>query len=114
MPASPSAHLDKCLTPCICAHPFIHTHTHTHRLSPRGAGYQFGGDVVEKFNQMNGLRLIARAHQLVMEGHKVGGGQGDWGNIGTTCGIWRADLPIGSHPTTPYPQIRRKCSTTSW
>jgi len=39
-------------------------------LSPRGAGYQFGGDVVEKFNQTNGLRLIARAHQLVMEGHK--------------------------------------------
>lgn len=34
-------------------------------LSPRGAGYQFGGDVVEKFNQTNGLRLIARAHQLV-------------------------------------------------
>lgn len=26
---------------------------------------------MEKFNQMNGLRLIARAHQLVMEGHKV-------------------------------------------
>lgn len=34
-------------------------------LSPRGAGYQFGGDVVEKFNQTNDLRLIARAHQLV-------------------------------------------------
>ena len=49
-------------------------HTHgNNRLSPRGAGYQFGGDVVEKFNQMNGLRLIARAHQLVMEGHKVRG-----------------------------------------
>ena len=39
-------------------------------LSPRGAGFQFGGDVVEKFNQENSLRLIARAHQLVMEGHK--------------------------------------------
>jgi serine/threonine-protein phosphatase 4 catalytic subunit len=34
-------------------------------LSPRGAGYQFGGDVVEKFNETNGLKLIARAHQLV-------------------------------------------------
>eukprot|EP00968_Pinguiococcus_pyrenoidosus_P020739 scaffold2534_cov260-Pinguiococcus_pyrenoidosus.AAC.4 len=40
-------------------------------LSPRGAGYLFGGDVVEKFNEMNGLTLIARAHQLVMEGHKT-------------------------------------------
>ena len=39
-------------------------------LSPRGAGYLFGGDVVEKFNSANALSLIARAHQLVMEGHK--------------------------------------------
>merc|ERR1719238_1639831 len=40
-------------------------------LSPRGAGYLFGGDVVEKFNQTNDLTLIARAHQLVMEGYKT-------------------------------------------
>jgi diadenosine tetraphosphatase ApaH/serine/threonine PP2A family protein phosphatase len=40
-------------------------------LSPRGAGYLFGGDVVEKFNQTNELKLICRAHQLVMEGYKV-------------------------------------------
>eukprot|EP00611_Tribonema_gayanum_P007400 TRINITY_DN1676_c0_g2_i5.p3 TRINITY_DN1676_c0_g2~~TRINITY_DN1676_c0_g2_i5.p3 ORF type:complete len:117 (-),score=43.51 TRINITY_DN1676_c0_g2_i5:466-816(-) len=39
-------------------------------LSPRGAGYLFGGDVVQKFNEANGLTLIARAHQLVMEGHR--------------------------------------------
>jgi serine/threonine-protein phosphatase 4 catalytic subunit len=39
-------------------------------LSPRGAGYLFGGDVVEKFNYQNDLKLIARAHQLVMEGYK--------------------------------------------
>ena len=39
-------------------------------LSPRGAGYLFGGDVVEKFNEVNAIALIARAHQLVMEGHK--------------------------------------------
>lgn len=39
-------------------------------LSPRGAGYLFGGDVVDKFNETNNLALIARAHQLVMEGHK--------------------------------------------
>ena len=39
-------------------------------LSPRGAGYLFGGDVVEKYNHTNSLDLICRAHQLVMEGYK--------------------------------------------
>ena len=40
-------------------------------LSPRGAGYLFGGDVVAKFNEINHIDLIARAHQLVMEGYKT-------------------------------------------
>ena len=39
-------------------------------LSPRGAGYLFGGDVCHQFNRTNGVDLIARAHQLVMEGYK--------------------------------------------
>lgn len=39
-------------------------------VSPRGAGFLFGGDVVGMFNEQNGLEMIARAHQLVMEGHK--------------------------------------------
>jgi serine/threonine-protein phosphatase 4 catalytic subunit len=39
-------------------------------VSPRGAGFLFGGDIVEKFNHVNNLRVIARAHQLVMEGYK--------------------------------------------
>jgi len=39
-------------------------------LSPRGAGYLFGGNVITKFNRTNGLELVARAHQLVMEGYK--------------------------------------------
>nr|CAB3492808.1 unnamed protein product [Digitaria exilis] len=37
-------------------------------ISPRGAGYTFGQDISEQFNHTNSLRLIARAHQLVMEG----------------------------------------------
>ena len=37
-------------------------------ISPRGAGYTFGQDVSAQFNHLNGLQLIARAHQLVMEG----------------------------------------------
>ena len=39
-------------------------------LSPRGAGFLFGGDIVKQFNHLNGLSLVARAHQLVMEGYK--------------------------------------------
>lgn len=39
-------------------------------LSPRGAGYLFGGNVVQQFNHQNNLDLICRAHQLVMEGYK--------------------------------------------
>ena len=38
-------------------------------ISPRGAGYTFGQDISEQFNHNNGLGLIARAHQLVMDGY---------------------------------------------
>lgn len=37
--------------------------------SPRGAGFTFGQDISQKFNHLNNLSLIARAHQLVMEGY---------------------------------------------
>ena len=43
---------------------------HGWMVSPRGAGYLFGGEVVEKFNQENSIELICRAHQLVEEGYK--------------------------------------------
>ncbi|XP_029457719.1 serine/threonine-protein phosphatase 2A catalytic subunit beta isoform isoform X3 [Rhinatrema bivittatum] len=36
-------------------------------ISPRGAGYTFGQDISETFNHANGLTLVSRAHQLVME-----------------------------------------------
>lgn len=42
----------------------------TWSLSPRGAGFLFGKNEVEKFLHTNKVELIARAHQLVMEGYK--------------------------------------------
>jgi len=38
-------------------------------VSSRGAGFTFGQDMSERFCQSNGLKSIARAHQLVMEGY---------------------------------------------
>lgn len=33
-------------------------------ISARGAGYNFGQDITETFNKKNGLKLVARAHQV--------------------------------------------------
>jgi serine/threonine-protein phosphatase PP1-1 len=40
-------------------------------VSPRGAGWLFGDKIATEFNYVNGLELIARAHQLVNEGYKM-------------------------------------------
>ncbi|KAK3683963.1 putative cell shape control protein phosphatase ppe1 [Podospora appendiculata] len=42
----------------------------TWAVSPRGAGWLFGDKVATEFNHVNGLKTIARAHQLVNEGYK--------------------------------------------
>ncbi len=42
----------------------------TWAVSPRGAGWLFGDKVAQEFNHVNGLELVARAHQLVQEGFK--------------------------------------------
>ena len=52
-------------------------------ISPRGAGYTFGQDISEAFNHNNGLTLVARAHQLVMEGFK-------WHFNETVLTVWSA------------------------
>ena len=39
----------------------------TWAVSSRGAGWLFGCKVTQQFNQVNGLELICRAHQLVQE-----------------------------------------------
>ena len=40
-------------------------------LSPRGAGFLFGADITKAFAHNNAIDLIARAHQLAMEGYKL-------------------------------------------
>lgn len=52
-------------------------------VSPRGAGYLFGSDVVSQFNAANDIDLICRAHQLVMEGYK-------WHFNETVLTVWSA------------------------
>jgi len=39
-------------------------------ISPRGAGYTFGPDISQSFLHKNKLKLVARAHQLVMDGYQ--------------------------------------------
>ena len=39
-------------------------------MSMRGAGWLFGGKVTAEFNHINGLDLVARAHQLGMDGYQ--------------------------------------------
>lgn len=41
------------------------------RISPRGAGYAFGCDVVKRFLHCNNIKKIYRAHQLCMEGYLI-------------------------------------------
>lgn len=38
-------------------------------ISARGAGYGFGEDISMAFNHRNGLAMVTRAHQMVMDGY---------------------------------------------
>jgi hypothetical protein len=35
-------------------------------MNQRGVAYTFGEDIAEQFNHTNGLKMICRAHQLMM------------------------------------------------
>jgi len=53
-------------------------------MSPRGAGWLFGGKVTKEFNYINDLDLVARAHQLVMQGFKY------WFDEQSLVTVWSA------------------------
>ena len=91
----------------------------TWAVSPRGAGWLFGAQVTQEFNQINGLELICRAHQLVQEGYKYMFNEGlvtVWSapNYGYRCGNVAAILNInvegviGFSVFEPRPQHLRK------
>ena len=70
-------------------------------ISPRGAGYTFGQDISEAFNHNNGLTLIARAHQLVMEGY-------NWSQDRNVVTIFSGKPRDGRTPHhTPQQQLTR-------
>ena len=56
----------------------------TWAVSLRGAGYLFGHRVTSEFNQINGLDLVARAHQLCMDGFK------SWFKDSNLVTVWSA------------------------
>ncbi len=71
-------------------------------ISPRGAGYTFGADITEQFNRANNLDLIARAHQLVMEGYQWGHNRGvvtifSAPNYCYRCGNQAAIMEVDEH-----------------
>lgn len=79
----------------------------TWSLSPRGAGFLFGKNEVDQFLYKNRVGLIARAHQLVMEGYKEmfdGGLVTVWSapNYCYRCGNVAAMLRIEDNLTRTY------------
>ena len=65
-------------------------------ISPRGAGYTFGQDIAEQFNHTNNLKLVSRAHQLVMNVRRIEVDKCR-GTTGVTRRTW---LPYSRHLTT--------------
>lgn len=56
----------------------------TWAVSPRGAGWLFGHKVTSEFLHINGMDLIARAHQLVMDGFQY------WYKDSNLVTVWSA------------------------
>ena len=54
---------------CVIYYGVTHIKTKSD-ISPRGAGL-FGKDMVETFEQLNKVQLIARTYQLILEGYKM-------------------------------------------
>jgi diadenosine tetraphosphatase ApaH/serine/threonine PP2A family protein phosphatase len=60
------------------------------RANQRGAGYLFGRDALREFCYRNGLKLVTRSHQLVMEGYKWYFGEQNEEFPGQLINVWSA------------------------
>ena len=58
--------------------------------SPRGAGFIFGIDISSKFNHVNNLQFICRAHQLVMNVSKLLIKGYNWSHEKNVCTVFSA------------------------
>ena len=90
-------------------------------ISPRGAGYTFGQDISEAFNHNNGLTLVARAHQLVMEGRSMTRRRHTWrsssfaqGTTGGKTGMLSRSFPRRTTATAAATKQRSWRSTKNY
>ncbi|KAH9060703.1 Metallo-dependent phosphatase [Lactarius vividus] len=67
-------------------------------VSPRGAGWLFGGSITHELNHVNSLSLIACAHQLVQEEYKYMVDEA----LATRCGNMAAILTIREDGTRGF------------
>ncbi len=73
-------------------------------------GYTFGQDISEQFNRTNGLTLVARAHQLVMEGYNWSHDQNvvtifSAPNYCYRCGNMAAIMEVDEHGSRSFSQF---------
>ena len=83
-------------------------------ISPRGAGYTFGQDISESFTHTNQLKLIARAHQLVMDGYNWSHNQKVVTIFSAPNYCYRCGRSCSCSQSTSSGMCLRCCNTSQW
>ncbi|CAL6017074.1 Serine/threonine-protein_phosphatase [Hexamita inflata] len=74
---------DGLVSDLLWSDPFENQEQKGYQQSQRGAGFFFGGDMVENFCHTNSVAFICRSHQLAMDGYR-------WQFNGRLCTVWSA------------------------